>query len=94
MSGRFQPTRTRLLMMVSSRAVTAGNRGSGRCDRKTHRADAVHEGQEGSHDAFLHLVLSALALRTQSVQLIDEDERRLSDEVGEKKPSASKSMTI
>lgn len=88
MSGRFEPTRVQLLLMAHGN----GNRGQPRLRllrQETHRADPVHEGQERSHDAFLHLVLSPLALRTQSVQLIDEDDRRLSDQLGEKRQKAN-----
>lgn len=44
----------------------------------THRADAVHQGEERSDDAFLHLVLRSFSLRTQSVELVDEDDGGLS----------------
>lgn len=73
MSGRLKQTHIEMMMVFQ-----------GNCKLKelllrleTHRPDPVHQSQERSHNAFLHLVLSRLTLRTQSIQLIDEDDCRL-----------------
>lgn len=44
----------------------------------THWADAVHQCEEGGHHPLLHLILSSFSLWTQGVQLVNEDDGRLS----------------
>lgn len=44
----------------------------------THWADTVHQSEERSHHPLLHLVLSSFSLWTQGVELVNEDDGRLS----------------
>lgn len=45
--------------------------------QRTYWTDSIHQSQERSYDSFLHLVLSSLTLRAQSVQFINKNDRRL-----------------
>lgn len=74
---RFRQTRTQMMMVFQ-----------GNCKLKelllrlapseTYQTNPIHQSQERSHDTFLHLVLSSLTLRTQSIQLINENDCWLS----------------
>lgn len=74
---RFRQTRNQMMMVFQ-----------GNCKLKellqrlapseTYQTNPIHQSQERSHHTFLHLVLSSLTLRTQSIQLINENDCWLS----------------